>query len=72
MKTLSSTCMYIRPIWEDGANTYMYLSIPTHSLFTQKCRLIQDKFDLIQRKLEKLGNWLSLFFSYFSEFQQNI
>jgi len=50
----------------------MYLSIPTHSLFTQKSELIQDKFDLIQRKLKKLGNWLSLFSSYFSEFQQNI
>ena len=64
--------MYTRPIWEDGIDIYMYLSIPTPSLFTQKCRLIQDKFDLIQRKLEKLDNWLSLFSSYFSEYQQNI
>jgi len=23
-------------MWEDGADTYMYLSIPTHTLFTQK------------------------------------
>ena len=64
--------MYMRPIWEDSTDTYMYLNIPIPSLFTQKYRLIQDKFDLIQRKLEKLDNWLSLFSSYFSEFQQNI
>jgi len=59
-------------MWKDGTDTYMYLSISTCSLFTQKSELIQDKFNLIQRKLEKLGNWLSLFFPYFSEFQQNI
>ena len=37
MKTLS-TSMYARPMWEDTADTYMYLSIPTLSLSTQKCK----------------------------------
>jgi len=42
--------MYMRLMWEDGADTYIYLSIPIHTLFTQKL----DKFDLIQRKLKKI------------------
>jgi len=51
----------------------VYISSLVHILSVHsKIRLIQDKFDLIQIKLEKLGNWLSLFSSYFSEFQQNI
>jgi len=28
-------------MWEDGADTYMYLSIPTYSLSTQKFYKIQ-------------------------------
>ena len=28
--------MYMRLMWEDNTDTYMYLSILTHTLFTQK------------------------------------
>ena len=49
MKTLSS--MYTRPMWEDGADTYMYLSIPTLSLFTQKPLQNSNKFRINSNKL---------------------
>jgi len=42
MKTLSS--MYVRLMWEDGTDTYMCLSIPTYSLFTQKSLQNSNKF----------------------------
>jgi len=50
MKTLSS--MYVRLMWEDGTDTYMYLSVPILSLFTQKPLQNSNKFRRNWNKLE--------------------
>jgi len=52
MKTLSS--MYVRLMWEDGTDTYMYLSVPILSLFTEKPLQIQINSEEIQINWNKL------------------
>jgi len=50
MKTLSS--MYVRLMWEEGTDTYMYLSVPILALFTQKPLQNSNKFRRNWNKLE--------------------